>query len=429
MMRFLTCWGKQYFTLRTVEKSRRYEFVRLKRLIEHAWKNVPFYRRYWSENGFDPSKFNSLDDMQRIPLVDKRMIIENLDDCVATNIDKARLSKVITGGTTGMPMTFYIDNYKARAKEMAHQMYATWHIWGYRQGIDKCVTLRGARISDERLARGVYWTRSKLDRGIIMSSFHLLEQNYQVYIDKIRTERPRYIRAYPSSIVALCTLMKNHNDLGLEGLRGVLCSSETIYEWQRNLVKEVLNVPIYGSYGHTEKAVWAFEQNGKYLFPPRYGYAEFVDDAYNPVTKVGEQAQIIATGFDIDSFPFIRYKTEDLAVVGESEPGYPQVAECVLGRSQEFVIDREGNKVLFTCSDEIFWGIDGVDAYQYIQDVPGKLKVNICISSQFDMAKIEILKKEAIRIFINFDIDIAIVADIPKTRSGKFRYLIQNIKL
>lgn len=426
--RFVADWARQYFTLKSEDAALRWQYRQLKRLIEHAWNNVPFYRRHWESAGFEPSMFRSLDDMRLIPVVDRNMLIAHRDEFIARGTDMSRMSLITTGGTTGMPMEFYIDNYRARAKEQAHQMYAAWHVWGYIQGLDRCVTLRGARIPAEKIERGIFWLESSRDRGIVMSSFHILDSNYDVYIKKIREEKPKFIRAYPSSIVALCKLMKAHGDHGLPGLRGVLCSSESIYDWQRELVREVLGVEIYGSYGHTEKAVWAFESGHEYLFPPRYGYAEFVDENYNPVTEPGAQGQIVATGFGLDRFPLIRYCTDDMAEVGAPRPGYPQVARSILGRRQEFVVDRKGNPVPFTCADEAFWGLDDVTAYQYVQDEPGKLTVKVQASVKLDKSVVESISRMAAEMFVDFDIKIEQVNDIPKTKAGKFRYLIQNIK-
>lgn len=63
-------WG-QTFRRRSDKAVERRQFRTLKRVIDHAWHHIPFYRRYWSEAGFDPSQFQSLDDMRRIPLIDK----------------------------------------------------------------------------------------------------------------------------------------------------------------------------------------------------------------------------------------------------------------------------------------------------------------------------------------------------------------------
>lgn len=115
----------------------------------------------------------------------------------------------------------------------------------HRQGIDRVVTIRGARIDDKLIQKGVFWKRNPRENGIIMSSFHILEENYEQYLCKLRSYKPRFIKAYPSAIASLCILMQKHGDKKLNGLKGVICSSETIYDWHRTLVKDTLGVEIY----------------------------------------------------------------------------------------------------------------------------------------------------------------------------------------
>ena len=97
---------------------------------------------------------------------------------VPESYDRTRLSLVRTGGTTGMPMNFYIDQYVARPKELAYQLWGGWHYWRHRQGLDKVVTMRGARIKESLLRKGIYWQRNLRENGIMMSSFHILEETY-----------------------------------------------------------------------------------------------------------------------------------------------------------------------------------------------------------------------------------------------------------
>lgn len=407
---------------------RKNQLAMLQKLANHAWNNIPFYRSLWENAGFRPDMLATLDDFRRIPVIDKATVMANAPQMLDQRVDPCRLSRITTGGTTGMPMEFLIDNYHARAKEQAHQLYTAWRVWGYRQGVDRCITLRGARIPAEKIDKGIFWTTSNRDRGLTMSSFHLLDENYPAYIARILAYRPQFIRAYPSSIVALCLLMQKHNQKGIPGLRGVLCSSENVFAWQRQLVRDVLGVEIFSWYGHTEKAVAAYQKDNLMLFPPLYGYAEFVDENLDPVTTPGQTAQVIATGFNLDAFPFIRYNTADMVQVGPEVPGFPQTALQIMGRNQDFVIDKHGNKVPFTCSDEAMWGLSGIDAYQYVQNTPGILEIHLLTNNSFDTRQIKDVQRAAAEMFVNFTINVTSVPDIPRTKAGKFRYLIQNIK-
>lgn len=409
-----------------------YQFRELKRLIDFAWEHIPFYRRYWEHHGFTPEQFQRLQDFSLIPCIDKEIVRANYKDMVPRNYDRGRLEQVTSGGTTGLPLSFYINQAIAHGRELVHQPWTYWYVCRYKLGIDKVVILRGSRVDERLIQQGIYWKRSLgyRGRGLLLSSFHLTEATYKSYMHEIRKESPKFIVAYPSSLTILCTMMKKHNEAPLIGLRGAICSSEMVYEWQRQLVREVLGVEIYSFYGHSEKTVSAIpDSQHRMLFEPSYGYVEFLDEKLNPVDTVGEIAQVVSTGFQNDYMPFIRYQTSDYVRVDNHPPlGFTHVAKEIIGRAQDFVYDKDGNRLPFTCSDEVFWNIDGIIAYQYLQREVGRLLIHLEVDNSFINESIQNIQIEAEHMFYNCDVEVLIVDRIERTSSGKFRYFVQTIK-
>lgn len=424
---------KHYFLLMRSRKwddhkTKQFSFDTLEKIIIYAWKHVPFYRNNWEKHGFSPEQFQCLEDLSKIPTMDKNDIILHLEELVPDDIDRNRLSLVSSGGTTGVPMQFYIDHPVARGKEIAFHFWGNRHYFGHRLFFERVAIIRGHRISEDKIKNNIFWEKSKKDNGLEFSSFHIFEKNYLLYLNELRNYKPYFIKAYPSSIVALCELMSKHGDFGISGLKGVICSSENVYDWQRKLVYDTLGVNIYSYYGHSEKCVCAFQgENNTMLFQPVYGYTEFLDDSLFPVTKNGELAQVVVTGYYHNYFPLIRYKTYDYVEVGESSSFQGKVAKKIIGRAQEFVYDKFKNRVPFTNSDEIMWEINGIIAYQYIQNEIGKLLLSLQVSNEFDMSNLELIRKRANEIFVNFDFDIKLVDSIERTKTGKFKYLVQTI--
>ena len=427
----------QIQALRTVcgkdtDEIESYQFRELKRLIDFAWEHIPFYRRYWEHHGFTPEQFQRLQDFSLIPCIDKEIVRANYKDMVPRNYDRGRLEQVTSGGTTGLPLSFYINQAIAHGRELVHQPWTYWHVCRYKLGIDKVVILRGSRVDERLIQQGIYWKRSwgYRGRGLLLSSFHLTEATYKSYMHEIRKESPKFIVAYPSSLTILCSMMKKHNEAPLRGLRGAICSSEMVYEWQRQLVREVLGVEIYSFYGHSEKTVSAIpDSQHRMLFEPSYGYVEFLDEKLNPVNTVGEIAQVVSTGFQNDYMPFIRYQTSDYVRVDNHPPlGFTHVAKEIIGRAQDFVYDKDGNRLPFTCSDEVFWNIDGIIAYQYLQREVGRLLIHLEVDNSFINESIQNIQIEAEHMFYNCDVEVLIVDRIERTSSGKFRYFVQTIK-
>lgn len=405
------------------------QFNKYKELVDYAWKNIPAYRHLWESKGFDPSMLQSLEDVNRIPVIDKEFVRKNCNDMVSIIYDRNRLSLVTTGGTTGMPMKFFIDQYSARAKELAYKVYNFAKYWNIRLYLDRVVVMKGRCLSEKLIKQGVFWEKIPYDNGIYLSSFHICEENYETYLSKLREFKPKYIKAYPSSIVAFCLLMKKHLDKGMPGLKGIICSSENIFKWHREIVKETLGVPIFSYYGHSEKAVSAYENSHSIMeFQPLYSYVEFAE--VNGVqANIQSLAKVFVTSFDNLYFPFIRYDTNDYIEPCSCKLPGMKCARQIIGREQEFVLAANGDHVIFTCNDEVVWGIDGIQAYQYEQYKRGELVLNLQVDEAFDFNySMPIIKSRLCVFFNGINTEIKIVDNISKTKSGKFRYFIQDVE-
>lgn len=415
----------------SLEQIKHYQYIKLKELIHFAWNNIPFYHEYWNKNHFHPDLFQSLDDFYRIPFIDRNLVKKELEKIIPLN-QRHKLDLITTGGTSGMPMRFYIDKYRARAKEIGFKkfIYKNCYQSNFR---NRTVVIRGYRIDEELIKKNIFWKKNRKENALLMSSLHIRKNTYQLYVQKIREYSPLYIRAYPSAIVSLCKYMKANHDAPFLNLKGIICSSETVYEWQRKLIREVLGIEIFSFYGHSEKSVIAFQckYSSLFHFDPYYGYTEFVNKVGKYCSKDGEIGEVVATGFDNFYFPFIRYKTGDLVEYTISTcpcNRHYLMAKKIIGRKQEFVYDKNGLDAPFTLNDEIFWNLNDIDAYQYIQNEYGKLLLLIQSTKTLSPEIQEYIANEAKKIFIDFDIEVKQVPFIKFTESGKFRYLIQNIK-
>ena len=91
-----------------------YQFDKFRRLVDHAYRNVPYYRRRMQEAGVEPADFRGPDDIVRFPLSTKQEIRENQNELRATGSDRPmKLVKSQTGGTTGLPLKFVRKDRKS----------------------------------------------------------------------------------------------------------------------------------------------------------------------------------------------------------------------------------------------------------------------------------------------------------------------------
>lgn len=264
-----------------------------------------------------------------------------------------------------------------------------------------------------------------------MSSFELLNQNINEYIEKLEKFNPDYIHIYPSSLSIIANfILQNNIDLKLERLKGIFSSSETLKNSQRKVIEEAFKVRICDLYGHSERAVIAFDNiiGEEYTLDLFYGYTEIINnEGINLINQKEKIGEVVATSFWNKSMPLIRYKTGDNAITS----GNYDSLKKIFGRKSEYFIDKNSNKILFTCADEPFWECkEKVEAYQYIQNEIGECELKIVKSNKLPLEQKDEknIKEELKRLYPNINFNIIYVNKIERTSRGKYRYLIQNIK-
>ncbi|NIO12448.1 MAG: phenylacetate--CoA ligase family protein, partial [Xanthomonadales bacterium] len=185
----------------------------------------------------------------------------------------------------------------------------------------------------------------------------------------------RWLRCYPSAGYLFARELKRRG--WKLPLAGVLCASERLYDFQRELFRQVFGCRTFSHYGHYELGALAgyCEHADTYHVLPFYGYAELLDQEGRPVTEPGRVGEIVATSFIARATPIIRYRTGDLAVwggVGCEACGRPYpIWREVEGRAQEFVVTRDGR--LLSNSALIFHNevYDHIQQFEYYQEEPG----------------------------------------------------------
>lgn len=413
------------------EQIKALQIKRLKKLIDHAYENVPYYRNIFNDRNLMPEDINDLSDLNKIPFLTKEIIRDNLEDLKAKNYPKEKFEYVTTGGSTGIPLGFYYERGVSRAIEWAF-MKSLWDRVGFRFR-DKCVVLRGNIVesSDE----GRFWKTGFFGRWLILSTYHMTDDNLWAYIEKIDEFKPRFIQAYASAITILATFMKENGIKPFPTVQAILCGSENLYPWQREMIGDIFKCRVFSWYGNSEQTVLAGEcECGSYYhIMPEYGIAELIGSDGRPVTEEGVIGEVVTTGLNNYVFPLIRYRTMDLASLYKSKCSCGRdhiTLERVEGRLQEFVVTGEGrliSMVAINMHSDVF---DNVKQFQFYQEKAGELVLNIVRKESYDERDTNYIKKELHKkLGKDVDLDVKFVDNIPRTKSGKYRFLIQKIPI
>jgi phenylacetate-CoA ligase len=267
-----------------------------------------------------------------------------------------------------------------------------------------------------------------------MSAFHLNADTFRVYYDKIVRYKPRFIVAFPSNAFLLAKLINENKLPVFPSLKAVICSSENMYDWQRDYMQDVFQVRVFSYYGHSEKAALAVEchDSTNYEFYPQYGFVELINENDEPCTHENERGEIVVTGFNNYAAPFIRYKTSDIGIYtknhSKKHPNWLTIKR-IEGRKQDFLIDKDNTPKTAIHIDRPFWNLrDIIYAYQYIQHKPGMVLLTIHAKQVLTEAQLAQIRNDFFSAYFKFELEIKQVDGIPRTKSGKFKYLVQHIK-
>lgn len=398
---------------------------RLRSLLAQAQGHVPYYRDLFSRLGFD-SAVDSLSDLQRLPLLTKADIRAQTD---AFRHEHARgLARFNTGGSSGEPLVFYIGR-----ERVSHDVAAKWRAtrwWGVDIG-DPETVVWGSPIelgAQDRLRA----LRDRVLRTQLLPAFEMSEGKLDSFVAAIRKQRPRMLFGYPS---ALTHIARHAEQRGIAmddlGIRVAFVTSERLYEDQRTTISRVFGCPVANGYGGRDAGFIAHEcPHGGMHITAEDVIVELLDAGGRPVAD-GEVGEIVVTHLATRDFPFIRYRTGDMAVRGGAcacGRGLPTLAE-IQGRSTDFVVAADGTVMHGLSLIYVLRELRGVQGFKVIQHDLYRTSVQVVADAAFnadtESAIVEGLRR---RLGAAVRVDVERVAEIAPERSGKYRYIVSNVE-
>ncbi len=405
---------------------RQLQLDRLKVFLTDVEASVPYYQKLFSDIGFKPSSIASLKDLQQLPLTDKPVIREHLEQLKAQ--DAFALSRFNTGGSSGEPLVFYIGK-----KRVSHDVAAKWRAtrwWDVDIG-DPEIVIWGSPIELGAQDK-VRMIRDGLIRTHLIPAFEMSEQNVDGFIAQIQTIRPKMLFGYPS---ALAHIAKQAEQKGSRlddlGIKVAFVTSERLYDYQREMIEKVFACPVANGYGGRDAGFIAHQcPAGNMHITAEDIIVEIIDKDGN-VLPHGQSGEIVVTHLATRDFPFIRYRTGDVGMLSDEVcacgRGLPLLKE-IQGRTTDFVVAADGTVLHGLALIYVLRDLEGVDSFKIIQHSLEKTTIQMVKNEQFsdkDLDSIRSTFKQ--RLGNDVDIEIEFVTDIAKEKSGKFRYVVSHV--
>lgn len=401
------------------------QLTRLRNLLLDVATHVPYYRETFAKIGFDPATVQSVADLNRLPLLTKTIIRGNTDKLKHANAQG--LARFNTGGSSGEPLIFFIGR-----KRVSYDVAAKWRAtrwWDVDIG-DPEIVVWGSPIELGKQDR-VKQIRDKLMRTHLLAAFEMSEAKLDGFLSSIRSVRPRMLFGYPSALTHIAKHAQKRNVAMTDlGIKVAFVTSERLYDEQRNTISDVFGCKVANGYGGRDAGFIAHEcPHGNMHLTADDIVVEIVD-ALGQVLPAGQAGEIVVTHLSTNDFPFIRYRTGDIGVLGSAMctcgRGLP-ILQDIQGRSTDFVVASDGTVMHGLSLIYILRDLVGVKAFKVIQE--SRVLTRVLLETENGFApnsSRQIIDGFKRRLGQDVSVVVELVDNIPAEKSGKFRYIISH---
>jgi phenylacetate-CoA ligase len=403
------------------------QWQRLQRLLEHCYREVPYYRRQWRELGITPGDIRNLDDYAKLPVLTKADIRTHFDELKADSL-RDRLLYKATGGSTGEPMRF---GYTRESNDRRTAVMWRGYEWaGSRMG-RRTLFLWGGPVGDPTRAHRV---KDRLYNSVfarrILNSFKMTEANMADYADAIDRYRPDIIVAYVGPLVQLSQWL-TATGRSIWQPQGIIGGAEALHEFQREAIQQAFGAPVFNTYGCREFMLIAAECEQRHGLHVNSDHL-LVEVRTPHGAACGHQAgDVVITDLFNYGMPFVRYANGDRATIA-AQPcacgrGLP-LLERVDGRVLDAIRTPEGHVLPGEFFPHMLKDVPGLQRFQLVQRRLDRLDLSIVRGAGFDEASLEYIRNEVDKVLgDSVQLHCHFVDDIPLTRSGKMRVTVSEL--
>jgi len=408
---------------------------RMKGIIRHAWTNVPFYRNALRERGLAPDYFRNPEDLEELPLVSNRDMVENPEIFFPEKADFREdfLIKAL--------------NYRGTAKNIYWSRRAALQ-WFARISRTRKVlnNLLGKKSGYKELYIGspagfnaqvnIYWSSVLLFRGRAAERSQInVNSPMEEVVETVNRLKPDILFCFGSYSGHLAKFIISRG-LEFRAPKIWVYGSDMLGAGIRELIEGRLGSLVYSAYSMNEMGAMSFQcekRDGFHLNTDACSF-RIIDGRGNTVPD-GEPGEIVISNLVNYSTVILNYRTGD--------QGWLDTQPCGCGRKLPLLRDLIGRVTDALYLDDLrgisFRQVDArvghllgrVGAYQVIQDRPGHacwrmIGLPGCGRTKVEEAITGIMQEAG---FGSENIEIKWVDTVELTPDGKRRLVIQRFEI
>ena len=401
----------------------------LRRLVTHAYENVPYYRRLFAQKGLKPHDIHSVADLPAIPITSKKDLQAlPVEEIVARGVDPQRLITRTTSGSSGEPFTIRRTWFEDRL------------LYQFRR---RAVQDFGSRSTDRTanvvLARPTPSPGNQLPLKVLQA-LDAIHQSLGLYrqvrihcllppqdmVLALRDFRPDVLTGFPGVLARLAPLISDDDRLVIRP-RFVVVGAEVLTPLMRHQIAEAFSAPVFDCYGSHEfnLLAWECQETGEFHTCDDSLVVEVLKDG-RPVA-VGERGEVVGTNLHSFAMPFIRYRLGDVVTRGSEtcRCGRPfSTIRAIQGRMLDY-FPLPGGRVIhpyeivsILIDDAASW----IGQYQLTQEREDRLVLRVVPSATPTPQKLALLE-ESVAALLGEGVGFQVIL-VPKIQlepNGKFR--------
>ena len=331
--------------LEPIERASRDELAalqleRLRWSVQHAYENVPHYRRSFAAAGVHPADLRTLEDLAKFPLLTKQDFRDNYPFGLFA-VPREQVVRVhASSGTTGKPT---VVGYTARDLDMWAGLVArSIRAAGGRPG-DIVHIAYGYGLFTGGL--GAHYGAERLGCTVIPMSGGQTEKQVQL----IQDLAPGIIMATPSYLLNIAEEFERQGLAPAEcSLRIGILGAEPWTQAMREEIERRLGIDAVDIYGLSEVlgpgvASECLEtKDGPVIWEDHF-YPEIIDGNTGAVLPEGAPGELVLTSLTKEALPVIRYRTRDLTQLLPPTARAMRRIGKIKGRSDDMLIIRGVN--------------------------------------------------------------------------------------
>lgn len=406
---------------------------RLKGLLRHCLRHVPYYRSLLSAAGWDGRGQPAADGLAALPLLTKDILKRQFESLRSSDLARRKWYLKTSGGSTGKPAVFVQDEY-----------YKQWNralailqdrLTGYCPGESKVILWGSERdLFQERENFRVRFGR-RLRNENWLNAYRMSPEAMAAYIRKINRVRPKQILAYVESLVELCRFSRRTGS-PIRSPRNAVVTAGVLTPAARDLMEETLQAPVFNQYGSREVGIIAKECSQKGLHLNVLTHFVEITGTGGEVLSPGETGDIVVTLLTNYAMPLLRYRIGDQGsfASGACPCGcsWPRLA-AVEGRVTDNFITADGTMIHGALFRHFLFFYEWIKRYQIVQE--DYLQVRYLIvpwenggppaGRDRDLEKIAGLTRRVMG--RDCRVDFEFFDELEPSPSGKHRYTISRI--